>query len=1537
MPNDMKNNSTVLGAALVFLLRLIKFIFIPILAIIEAALAFFILGFYALVGAIEKIHALFVKYVLPAIHAVASGIARVIQAAVNAARGLHAYLNQPASAFAKPLAPILTSLNWILWPVYGLIGFTYRALAGACAGVLRDCLSIAKWSGRRWGSLTQKMDQDQNPSAEQQGSTRKSSLSILEGKYITGFNRWIERLATDFNQFSAELKLVYVQARRLFQSKHERDAVDSLSAFVQERNTIITASVIVNVLALAFPLLMLQLYDRILAQRSIDTLIVFCVGVGVAVALESIIRIFRSYSTAWISARFEHQGYVSLTNRLLAEPINEFERKGTGTILEEYKSISTLRYHYSGQTFQQLMDLPFTALYLLIIFFISPLIGLVLFVGYSIFIYITWQNGQDYPADVKEQKEMDLRRSNLMTEILKNVHTMKSMTMESLMLRRYERLQESCAVIMSRVTYALEMSAGVGAVFSPLMTVLVVALGAYLVITNRLSNGEMAACIMLGLRALAPLQRLGGMWSKHQQDQILRQKLNRMLAMPSLPANEKDLAESESSPVPGDMKPADLSLHAVSYQFPAVNTPIFDGLSLQIQSGECIAIGGKSGSGRSALLQLMAGILEPSHGTVLLDGKDLHSYNIEERAKRIAYLPQRTALFEGSLLDNVTMFDPSRIDTALQVASDLGLTEFVSRMPRGWDSIVGDMAADSMPPGFRQRIAIVRALSSGPSVILFDDSSAAMDSEGDSMLLNYISRIRGEVTIVLVSERPSFVRLASRTLYLHEGKLFDAPVAGVSSIAPMPNAALPNTAAPSNPGLGLIGSPGPQDASLPADYRTLPLGAFFENKAIANTDQQKWTHLGETINTNFKEVTDFSECLALLLKVINSPYTARDVAESLPYYTPALDLTGIQNAMATLGYQVSEVPCLLSEIDNRAYPCLFVPDQGPAFVVLGRIGQQLRVGNSTEREASLMNELAIPGTAFFFQQLEKNAHPNKLWVGKTLYRFAGLVGQGSIASLVSGVILMGSSLFLMAAYSVVIPSGAKETLFYLSIGAVAAVILSYFFIRQRARILSLIAGRIEYLFGTAVLQHILALPPSFSERSSVGAQTARLQVFQGIRDAFTGPLASTALELPATLVLLIGLSIINPIALVLFVILFAVYALLFVIFLKRTNDSVLDLGRASAKRTEFLIEMIGKMRFVRESGGQYMWLERMREVSATSAMSSFQAERLASMLVGISYFVMMLSALAIVAFTAPAVFDQTISSGALIASMLLMWRVLTPMQTLFTNMTRIERIRSAASQINSLMNIKTERPDEVSSSPVARNLEGRIEFARTSFRYSMNVDPAILGVEFKVQPGELVAITGANGSGKSTLLKLLMGMYSPQAGSILIDGVDIRQIDPLELRRLIGYAPQDTQFFRATIAQNLRFARPDATDDDVYQVLDMAGALEAVLALPKGIHYRFGDSTNELPSTLKQKLLLARTYITRAPIMVFDEPGSGLDTEGDHKFVETLKSLRGNTTVLFISHRPSHIRLADTLLVFDKGYLRAAGPPNELLKQPVSA
>ena len=1333
-----------------------------------------------------------------------------------------------------------------------------------------------------------------------------------------------ETASAEWQAFRADLDKLRERFEQFQNPTQGQRAVGDLSPFSGEKSTIIASSIVINLLALAFPLLMLQLYDRILPHQSLDTLALIAVAVGIAVAMESLMRVVRSYTTAWISARFEHKAMLAVTERALAEPLHDFERKGTGTVMDDYKSVSTLKYHYSGQTFQQLMDLPFTLLYVLIVFILSPWVGLLLTVGYAVFIFITWKNGHDDPILIKEQKQGDLRRANFLNETLSNVHTLKSMTMESLMLRRYERLQEGCARLMSRVTYALDMSAGIGNIFSPMMNMLIVALGAWLVIGHHLTNGELAACILLGMRSLAPLQRLGGMWAKYQQDEMLRDNLALTLLQDGLPS-KPEVEEGAIKLADRPMQSAQLVLENVHYRFPGSKTELFDNLSLKIEPGEFLAIKGDSGSGRSTLLQLMAGVLHPTEGQVLIDGKDITQIPLEELSEHVAYLPQKALMFEGSLLDNVSVFEPTRVDRALLTAKMLGLGDFVAKMPRGWDSPVGDTAADAMPPGYRQRIAIVRALSNQPNIILFDDATSVMDSDGDATFLKFMEAVRGKVTVVLVSQRPSFLRLANRTLFLQDGHLHEVEPNKVSSIREASSA---SPAKPSEPSF---------TGSAAANYRAIPNGEYFDSPFKGGViDTNRWNHTQETVANNFKVQTDLSGCLSLLLKLMNARGTAREVAESLPYYTDSLDLTSFHNAMSQMGYRTNEVKCTLGMLEPRSLPCLFVPDEGAAFIAMGRLGKQMRIGVSATGEVRLEANLNIAGRAFFYELAEINVNDSRSWVGRVLLRFSPLIGQATLSALVSGLVMMSGPLFLSIVYSTVIPSGAKDTLVYLTIGAGIGLGAGYFFMRHRARILSYISGRIEYLFGATILQQVLKMSPVYTERASVGSQTSRLQSFEAIRDLFTGPLASTLLESPATLVFLIALSIMNPISLVIFAIMVVVYALLYWIFSGLTHDRVAAVSRAVTKRNEFIVEMVGKMRIIRECGAQQLWLERFREISANATMASYKAEQVSSLLVSISYFVMMLSALMIVSATVPAVIMQTVSAGALIASMLLMWRVLSPIQTIFTNMTRIERVRSATRQIDSLMKIQGER-QETATSLVSRGLEGAIEFARVSFRYSMNVDPALIGVEFRVAPGELIAISGPNGGGKSTLLKLILGMYAPQAGSILVDNVDLRQLDPMELRRSIGYAPQDTQLFRATIAQNLRLARPDASDDEVYQALDMAGALEQIMALPKGIEYRVGDNTNELPSSLKQKLSLARAYLTRAPIMLFDEPGAGLDDYGDQKFMEALQALKGKATVLFISHRPSHIRLADTLLVMDKGYLRAAGPPDVLLKQPTAA
>lgn len=1303
--------------------------------------------------------------------------------------------------------------------------------------------------------------------------------------------------------------------------KSARTPDGSLTAFFKGMKvTILVASVVINILALAFPLLMLQLYDRILPFRSNETLLLLALTVLLAILIESVLRGVRSYVTAWVAARFEHRAMNAVVNRALAEPLHQFERKGTGILMDRFRSITTLKYHYSGQAFQQLLDLPFTALYVGVAALINPWIGLLLVLGYTVFMIITAFRGRGFSALVKQQKDADARRGNFLNESLTNIHTVKSMTMESLMLRRYERLQETCAHLLGRLAYRLDMSSGLGSVFSPLMTVLTVALGAWLVIDGQMTNGELAACVLLGMRSLAPLQRLGGLWSKYQQDRLLRTQLSEVLQEPAL--NESALREDETPNDPhGRNHPAEdqlaprVQIRGLRYQFPSASAPIFKDLELDVHPGECLLISGSGGAGCTTLLQLIAGMIQPEQGQVLIDGKPPVTGASHPDPVRLAYLPASGCMFEGSLVENISLFDASRVQRAIETAEKIGLGSFVSRLPRGWDSMAGDTAVDSLPPGYRQRLALVRALSNDPNIILFDEATATIDMEGDSLFLKYLAAIKGQVTLIIVSQRPSFQRLADRTVNLDAGEITEVSPA----TSPAPDEKSRNTIST-------------QQAAASRSVQSVRSIDRSSNDSASG----KWKHLDQTISSQFTKPSDLAGCLAILLQLINAKQSAREVAEALPYYTESLDLNGFNNAMAQLGYRVIEMPGTLGSLDARSLPCLFVPDEGYAFVVMGRVGAQLRVNSDLADEPRLEPDLSLKGRAFFYEAFRPSVLQSKSWVRGILARFRPLLGQAAASSVVLGVLMVASPLFLIAVYSKVIPTGALDTLYYLSFGALVAVATCYFFVKHRARVLAHIAGRVEYLFGVTILKQVLQMSPTYTERASVGAQTARIRSFEAVRDLFTGPLASTVLELPATIVLLVALSIINPIALAVFLLMLGIFFVLYRIFESRARQRVALVNQTATIRNQFLVEMIGKMRAIRQCGAQTVWLERFRDVSAGATMAAFQAEQLSAFIASVSYLVMMISALTIVTVSVPAVWANAIPSGALIVSMILMWRVLTPAQTVFTNLTRLERVGEAVQQIDSLMKIQGERPDSAMLAST-RGVEGGLEFARVSFRYSLNADPALIGVEFVIKPGQLVAVSGPNGGGKSTMLKLILGMYQPQAGAILLDNTDTRQLDPLELRRLVAYAPQEVQLFRATLLQNLRMSKPDATDQDVLEALSMAGALDQVNALPMGIDYRVGDNTNELGASLLQKLSLARAYLTQAPILLVDESAAGLDLAGDQAFMQSLELMRGKRTVIFITHRPSHMRMADILLIFDKGYLRASGPPEKLLKQVTAA
>ncbi|MBI2239589.1 MAG: ATP-binding cassette domain-containing protein [Magnetospirillum gryphiswaldense] len=702
----------------------------------------------------------------------------------------------------------------------------------------------------------------------------------------------------------------------------------------------------------------------------------------------------------------------------------------------------------------------------------------------------------------------------------------------------------------------------------------------------------------------------------------------------------------------------------------------------------------------------------------------------------------------------------------------------------------------------------------------------------------------------------------------------------------------------------------------------------------AKASQQAIEHyqaqMERSILGGFSAASDLAACLLPLLKALGWKGDPRHVAESLPHFANDLDLTGLRNVMAQLNYSSRPVRVSLDEIDSRLVPCLFLPDNQAALVIRSKDAAGIEVYDSAQDQVRQLEDGTLTGTAYFFTALGETAPSRTGWFRTVLERFRPLFWQAFFVTLFLNVIALATPVFVMNIYDKVIGTNSMNLLMALCLGVAFALVFDVILRAVRARILAFIGARLDNIMGNNIFQHLLALPPGFTERATIGAQVARIKDFESVREFFTGPLATVFMELPfaifyfAIIFFLGGIIALVPvIATFLFII--GGYLVMPVV---RKNVSIAS--RAASRRQEFLIETLGKMRAVKLAAAEHNWTKRYRDMSARAAYGGFKNGIFAAMITTGSNILIVSSGLATIATGVLGVIDGTMTTGGLIAAMMLVWRVLGPLQTAFTLIQRVEQVRGSITQIDQLMNLKPERDPKAMVAPL-KNLKGRVSFSRVSLRYSNDADPALVGVSFDIEPGEVVAVTGRNGSGKSTIIKLMMGLYAPQAGSVRIDNSDMRQIDPLELRHAIGYVPQVCNLFFGTIAQNLRLAQPTATESDIRWACEMADVWDEIMALPRGMDTRVGDSNiDHLPTSFVQKLSLARCYLKRSPLMLFDEPVNGLDFDGDRQFMQAVEYFRGQSTIFMVTHRPSHLRFADKILVFDGGYLRLAGPADEV-------
>lgn len=526
---------------------------------------------------------------------------------------------------------------------------------------------------------------------------------------------------------------------------------------------LLVSSLFINLLGLAFPIVLLQIYDRIIPNQSKETLVVLILIVLGALLLETILKIMRAYVSSWANARFTYNVDKLLFNKLMYSNLSDFDEQTSGVHLEKFNNAESIREFYCGQNLVMIVDLPFLIIYLGLMFAINMYMAAVPVVMIVCMIVFSGTSQPLTKKRLEDKSQLSEVKSKFLIEMISGIHTIKSMAMEEQFLRRYERLHERELNQNYELIQRLSQNQRMSALFSQLVVIFTAAMGGYLVVNQDITVGGLAACIMLSGKVMQPVIKLVSFWEKRQNLEIAKEDLKHILGFEQEYAKDLKTVEHYSG---------DVELRNVKFKYKEAETETFTSISLKVSTNDVIAIHGESHSGKSTLLALMCTLYKPTDGQILFDGIDMHELDLDDFRRHIAYLPQNGELFNGTIMDNLTIFEHDKYGRkAMELAKAVGLHDVIETMPSGYQTDVGKGTVDLISAGQKQQVLTVRALLEDPKLILFDEANMAMDIESDIKLRKFLLSRKGKCTIIMVTHRPSLLEMADKHYEIKNGKL----------------------------------------------------------------------------------------------------------------------------------------------------------------------------------------------------------------------------------------------------------------------------------------------------------------------------------------------------------------------------------------------------------------------------------------------------------------------------------------------------------------------------------------------------------------------------------------------------------------------------------------------------------------------------------------------------------------------------------------------------------------------------------------------
>ena len=701
----------------------------------------------------------------------------------------------------------------------------------------------------------------------------------------------------------------------------------------------------------------------------------------------------------------------------------------------------------------------------------------------------------------------------------------------------------------------------------------------------------------------------------------------------------------------------------------------------------------------------------------------------------------------------------------------------------------------------------------------------------------------------------------------------------------------------------------------------------------------------ENIKEQKKEDT-LLESLLFLAKYHKRNTSAESLITGLAIYNSLMTPSMFEKSAKRIGLITKAVSRKIPQIDNLALPSVMLLNNNKACVVLNidmeknqailmmpHVSSETQITLSIEElEKLYTGNLFIIKPAYNFEnRVDKDVdiEDSKRWFYRTMQKNISIYKLVIIAAILINIFVIFVPLFTMNVYDRVLPNKAIDTLWVLLSGIVFVLVFDFILKLIRAYFIEQAGKRADIRMSSKIFDQLLNIKLD-AKPASTGMFVSRLQSFESVREFFTTATITAFVDLPFVIFFIIIIFYIGgPLGYVSLATMFI--AITFSWFMQKPiKQTILNSAKEDQIKQTVLTETVTGLEIIKSVRAQNrMRTHWERSISQTSyyGNKSHYLAQIVNYFVG---FISQLSGIIIVAGGVLLASDGTVTMGAIIAAMMLNSRVIGPVSQIAGMIIRLDRTMLSLNNIDEIMKmpVERERNQKYLSRP---NLEGDIVFKDVNFAYKEQKFDVLKNINLTIKKGEKVGIIGKIGSGKSTLAKLLLNLYEPTKGSVLVDNTDIRQIDPVDLRRSIGYVPQEPFLFMGSIKDNITIGEQFATDEQILKAAKIAGVHDFLGKHEKGYDLIVGERGEGLSGGERQAVTLARAILSNPNILVLDEPTNMMDELSENVFKKKVQMIVEDKTVIIITHKPSLLSIVDRLIVIEDGKIIADGPKEKIV------